>query len=1199
MRPLTKQYISTIKVVFLLTFFLLSPPSLSYAQAKSDQGPPLQILQMDDTGMILELRLPKFALETKRYEGLTYQTLSAPDLVPMTEPGQPQLLGLGELLGTPPGGIDKITILEQERETLTDIQLVPTPTLTYPQPDEPPVETFILDEILYGQDAFFPGSLTEVGLTGRLRDQAVTQLRVYPFQYNPVQQTLEIYRRLRIQVHFVEPPVLVQSAIPSRFDTPYERVLQASLLNYATLPAPVLSQKAMTPSQIAPQSQGQALKIFVDNDGLYQVTYQDLQNAGFDLNGIDPRQLQLNNNDSEVAIYVSGKADGIFDPEDWLEFYGQSLPDNFTDRNIYWLRVGDQLGQRMVALDSTPTGAGATPTAFYRTLHLEENHEYWPQLPSGGDDHWFWSRFHTNTASRMFTFKLQNIASLAEEGLVRVALYGRTRVPAVNPDHHTQLVLNGHIIDEAWWDGDVPFTHEVSVPQSFFKNGDNTLVIKSPNDTGAKVDSFYLNIIDLEYWDNYTADNDELIFTASDPGLTTFSIDGFSHPLIWVYDISDPAQVGRLTGAEIEMVGGQAEVQMETTVRAESRYLALTADKKRSPAGFLLDTPSTWRSSHNQADYLIITHSDFSEAASRLADYRAGQGRQVAVIQVTDLYDEFSGGRFTPQAIRDFLGYAYHHWTPPAPLYVLLIGDATYDYHDYLGTSNVNFVPTHLFTSGLIGQTSSDNWFVSVSGDDPLPDMFIGRLAVRTLPQAHQVIDKIVAYEQNLPDDWQQKAVFVTDDGENGLFETESDQLISLLPPNYDVKQIYPSLYPRPHDPTPDILKAIDEGALIVNYIGHGSVNGWNHWQDQRILIDTDISSLNNGPRYPFLVTGNCYNGLFSHPESQDSLAESFVKAKEKGAIGAWSPTGLGYTFWHEATIKALYETIFADHNSQLGPATTTAKIEAYANLGWREPIEIFTLFGDPALALQVVQPRLTLNNIATASHIQPDQLLTYILTYSNNGNAPAKNVVLTQLLDDHTTYHSAVPPPSRGNNIWELGSLPANTSETIVVTVAVSKTVEAGMVLNSEVRLTGEGLGTETAIAQTIIGQPTLTLQGVVSAPTVKPGQLLTYILTYANHSDQPAKNVDITANYDANTNYHSASPAPTTDHHNWEIDVLPGGTLGTIMITVQVSGEATPSDRLLNQVTLKGIGLEPQIIILSALVDNYNTHLPVIFRD
>ena len=112
------------------------------------------------------------------------------------------------------------------------------------------------------------------------------------------------------------------------------------------------------------------------------------------------------------------------------------------------------------------------------------------------------------------------------------------------------------------------------------------------------------------------------------------------------------------------------------------------------------------------------------------------------VVDIGDIYNEFSDGIFNPFAIRRFLRYAYNSWQQPAPTYVVLVGDAHYDYKNtrlsrfyredpnFRGTYNLYpiFVPTyHGWATPRVGETAMDQRFVNISGEDALPDMLIGR----------------------------------------------------------------------------------------------------------------------------------------------------------------------------------------------------------------------------------------------------------------------------------------------------------------------------------------------------------------------------------------------------------------------------------------------------------------------------------------
>jgi hypothetical protein len=327
----------------------------------------------------------------------------------------------------------------------------------------------------------------------------------------------------------------------------------------------------------------------------------------------------------------------------------------------------------------------------------------------------------------------------------------------------------------------------------------------------------------------------------------------------------------------------------------------------------------------------------------------------VATVKVGDIYDEFNYGIFNPKAIRDFLSYAYYNWTPPAPTYVLLVGDAYQDYKDNLNTGTVNYVPSQIIETDLLGETPSDNWFVLLSGDDVLPDMFIGRLSGQTVSQVDAMVDKIIAYEQTPPDaSWNTDVLLVADDDESS-FENMSEQLAQQLPFYYTPNKVYARDYP-PGDVTSDISSFINGGTILVNYAGHGGVDMWGLWGGGNHIFDRpDVEALNNTHKLPIVTAANCLNGFFTGGGTQVALAESFVRLENKGAVGAWAPTGLGYPSGHRTLMVEFYRAIFDDDLLGLGEATTAAKVAAYGeSIYWAELLETFVLFGDPATQLGI-----------------------------------------------------------------------------------------------------------------------------------------------------------------------------------------------------------------------------------------------------
>ena len=173
--------------------------------------------------------------------------------------------------------------------------------------------------------------------------------------------------------------------------------------------------------------------------------------------------------------------------------------------------------------------------------------------------------------------------------------------------------------------------------------------------------------------------------------------------------------------------------------------LAFTPAQAKPVAGITSNQPSRWHQPGHGADLVIISHGDFLASIEPPEGAAAESGAAVAVVDVEDLYDEFSDGQKTPYAVRDFLSYAAAQWSP-APRFVLFVGNASLDPKNYLGFGDSDFVPTKLIDTQRM-ETASDDWFADRGGDG-LPELAVGRLPVRTTQEAERVVAKILSYDQ-------------------------------------------------------------------------------------------------------------------------------------------------------------------------------------------------------------------------------------------------------------------------------------------------------------------------------------------------------------------------------------------------------------------------------------------------------------------
>jgi hypothetical protein len=332
-----------------------------------------------------------------------------------------------------------------------------------------------------------------------------------------------------------------------------------------------------------------------------------------------------------------------------------------------------------------------------------------------------------------------------------------------------------------------------------------------------------------------------------------------------------------------------------------------------------------------------------------LVAHRQGQGLRVVAARLTDVQDEFSGGVFTPEAIRDLLTYAYGNWRAPAPTWVLLVGDANLDYLDRFGTGMPNYVPSYVIDASQVGETGNDNWFACVDGDDHLPDLMVGRFPAQSRADVQAMVSKVIFYENNLPSGgWSKRAVYVADD-DSAAFEEAAENWIGQLPESYQAQRIYLSAYP-PGDPNGDIVSAVNNGAFAVTYVGHGNQDRWGTWSGGTFFAMPEVGQLANTSRLPFMATATCLNGFFVNPYVPYSIAEELVRKKDGGAIGAWSPSALGYPSEHDVLFGKMFDQLFGGGSPTMGSITTGAKVNSAGKGVSQELIETFTLFGDPAL---------------------------------------------------------------------------------------------------------------------------------------------------------------------------------------------------------------------------------------------------------
>lgn len=301
---------------------------------------------------------------------------------------------------------------------------------------------------------------------------------------------------------------------------------------------------------------------------------------------------------------------------------------------------------------------------------------------------------------------------------------------------------------------------------------------------------------------------------------------------------------------------------------------------------------STLKDKNNLADLIIITHNNFIEASKEYADYRKEKNNiNVMIVDKDDIYTEFNYGKESPQAIKDFLKYAFDNWAGRKVSYVTIIGDASWDPTKKLPTSkSINWVPVY-------GWPNTDVWYSLLdNSNDFVSDIGIGRIPINDVMELKDYINKIKEYESQSSKPWMSRVINLSG-GSPGTSEINDFYTRRFLWLNemgrfnlcYDTTNV------KKRDNTVvgnnqggEIRGEINKGAFWLSFLGHASANVYD-------MDGWEASSLNNKGKYPILTSLSCNTGAFAEPENTYSRSEEYVLSPNKGFIVSLASTFTGF----------------------------------------------------------------------------------------------------------------------------------------------------------------------------------------------------------------------------------------------------------------------------------------------------------------
>jgi len=658
----------------------------------------------------------------------------------------------------------------------------------------------------------------------------------------------------------------------------------------------------------APPASSDTLKIEVDHDAIYRLPLSDLQKAGLAIDELSYDTLSLTSEETVVPYHIADES---------LIFYGQMPTDRYQAVHPYLLHSGAS----GMAMDETAVSNKAIPTDQVAVnLHLEENLEYKGEYRNdeNADDLWYWQEIGVEQAVPI-NFELPTVAD--GSGTLHINWQGITHNPSVENDHDITLILNGQTLDTIRWDGETAFTSETAVPANTLKNGENTLILDNSGEGATLIDITALNWIDLVYAAPPTAVSNHLAFSNTNGSITLTGFD--DTPML--FDNQNPIAPQLLTGGEDGF-----------DVTNEMAITAVSDDGYATPSAMTPLRESDWQKSNNAADLLIITTDALVPALAPLAEARQAEGLAVAIAPVAEIYDAFGEGAHTPIAIQQFIAHAVETWDTP-PRYILLVGDATVDFRNYLAIAPDNIVPSPMIPVGYSGETVSDARLADTDGDGS-PDVAIGRWPVSDEAMVEELIERTLAYENGTAS---ARALFFTD-GTESQFASIGENLATgsglTDAEHFDGVE------------AEELTAVYNDGSWLTTYIGHGSIE---RWGKEDIFYPEAVEGLNSYPS-PIVLQMTCLSGLFAH-HTITSLSETML-LHDSGPIALVGATSLTLSSSQEPFGEAFVAALQEGENGRLGDAFQQAKAGLdISNGGIAEVSDTFNLLGDPSA--RIVRP--------------------------------------------------------------------------------------------------------------------------------------------------------------------------------------------------------------------------------------------------
>ncbi len=805
-------------------------------------------------------------------------------------------------------------------------------------------------------------------------------------------------------------PIIKDNGVYKRvnaFTLNFNTNTSSNALNYATQSSN--STLAITNSVL---SNGSWFKFYVVKSGVYKLSRSFLNQLGVNTN-VDPRTIKIfgnggamlpfvNTSDypmdlTENAIKFVGEQDGVFNNEDYILFYAEGPKGNvddvtintninpYTDKSYYFVNVSNGNGKRIQSMPQPEQPADFTVNTFqdYQFHELDEFN-----LVRLGR-RWFGNRFNIEN-QQQFEFKFPNIITTEP---VRVKVFA-----ASTAENATSMTvnINGNLVDTFTFSPvDSPtLAFGDSYTGNITATSSDIVVALNYNNNGNPSSQGYLDYISLEATRGLAFAGNQFMFknsqVVSTPGIVEYSLTNAANVSeVWditnKYDITSHINTEQNTVLNFKAISGLAKTYVAVT--PSDYYTPLrdgnTSVYNQNIKGTIFNNA---QGQFQDIDYIIVSPNNLVTQAERLAQINRTQyNLNVKVVTLNEIYNEFSSGNQDVGAIRNMVRYVYQNASSPENRlkYLCLFGDASFDYKDRI-PGNTNIVPSwHAYESfSLTNAFVSDDFFGmmddnegNMSASNQL-DIAIGRILADSPQRAKELVDKIELYHKESSfGSWRNNYLVISDDvdvaWERVLQET-TDQIgndVTAEKPFMNVVKIHSDSYQQESSASgqryPAVNKAIKDaievGALVVNYFGHGGEDGL---ASERIFDRNDADEIRNVCKFNCFVTVTCEYTRFDNP-LRPTAGELTYWNTQGGAISLITTTRQIFVTFGVTFNVTLGKYLFAyDSNDypSMAEALRLTKTDPLVTGNSQKSLVFF--IGDPAMKLAFPKPNVKLTKI-------------------------------------------------------------------------------------------------------------------------------------------------------------------------------------------------------------------------------------------